>query len=111
MKCEMKTTSYQVIFCTNCTNGRWSVSIFFKSTDDVVDIIVKFNLLAVGRVALDTRLGCVSREGNDESKRIIDAINTFFWTVAEVELRMPVWRFYKTKAYRNYIGALDSFRE
>lgn len=85
-------------------------TIFFKSTDDV-DIIVKFNLLAVGRVALDTRLGCVSREGNDESKRIIDAINTFFWTVAEVELRMPVWRFYKTKAYRNYIGALDSFRE
>lgn len=66
---------------------------------------------AVGRVALDTRLGCVSKEGNEESKRIIDAINTFFWTVAEVELRMPVWRFYKTKAYKNYIGALDSFTE
>lgn len=66
---------------------------------------------AVGRVALDTRLGCVSRQGNDESKRIIDAINTFFWTVAEVELRLPVWRFYKTKAYRAYIAALDSFRE
>lgn len=68
-------------------------------------------LSAVGRVALDTRLGCVSREGNDESKRIIDAINTFFWTVAEVELRLPVWRFYRTKAYRAYIAALDSFRE
>lgn len=80
-------------------------------TDMTLILIVKFNELAVGRVALDTRLGCVSREGNDESKRIIDAINTFFWTVAEVELRMPVWRFYKTKAYRNYIGALDSFRE
>lgn len=62
-------------------------------------------------MALDTRLGCVSREGNEESKRIIDAINTFFWTVAEVELRMPVWRFYKTKAYKKYIGALDSFTE
>lgn len=70
-----------------------------------------FLYIAVGRVALDTRLGCVSKEGNEESKRIIDAINTFFWTVAEVELRMPVWRFYKTKAYRKYIGALDSFRE
>lgn len=69
------------------------------------------NAVAVGRVALDTRLGCVSKQGNDESKRIIDAINTFFWTVAEVELRMPVWRFYKTKAYKNYIGALDSFTE
>lgn len=49
--------------------------------------------------------------GNPESKRIIDAINTFFWTVAEVELRMPVWRFYKTSAYKKYIGALDSFSE
>lgn len=62
-------------------------------------------------MALDTRLGCVSRQGNAESKRIINAINTFFWTVAEVELRLPVWRFYKTKAYREYIAALDSFRE
>lgn len=68
-------------------------------------------IIAIGRVALDTRLGCVSRHGNPESKRIIEAINTFFWTVAEVELRMPVWRFYKTKAYKSYIGALDSFRE
>ncbi|XP_031620366.1 probable cytochrome P450 49a1 [Contarinia nasturtii] len=73
--------------------------------------LYKWALESVGRVALDTRLGCVSKEGNEESKRIIDAINTFFWTVAEVELRMPVWRFYETKAYKNYIGALDSFTE
>lgn len=66
---------------------------------------------AIGRVSLDTRLGCVTGPGNPESKRIIDAINTFFWTVAEVELRMPVWRFYKTSAYKKYIGALDSFSE
>ena len=66
---------------------------------------------AIGRVALDTRLGCVSKDGNDESKRIINSINTFFWTVAEVELRMPIWRIYETTAYKNYIGALDTFRE
>ena len=67
--------------------------------------------IAVCRVALDTRLGCLSKHGNPESKKIIDAINTFFWTVAEVELRLPVWRFYKTKSYLNYIAALDSFKE
>lgn len=78
----------------------------FVSNETIIKCVA-----AVGRVALDTRLGCVSREGNAESKRIIDAINTFFWTVAEVELRLPVWRFYKTKAYREYIEALDSFRE
>lgn len=66
---------------------------------------------AIGRVSLDTRLGCVTGPGNPESKRIIQAINTFFWTVAEVELRMPIWRVYETKAYKKYIAALDSFRE
>lgn len=66
---------------------------------------------AIGRVSLDTRLGCVTGQGNPESKRIIDAINTFFWSVAEVELRMPVWRIFKTPAYKKYIAALDTFTE
>uniref|UniRef100_A0A182LWL8 Cytochrome P450 n=1 Tax=Anopheles culicifacies TaxID=139723 RepID=A0A182LWL8_9DIPT len=78
---------------------------------DFLHELYKWALESIGRVALDTRLGCVSRDGNDESKRIINSINTFFWTVAEVELRMPIWRIYETTAYKNYIGALDTFRE
>lgn len=68
---------------------------------------------AIGRVALDTRLGCLSPDlpADSEAQRIISAINTFFWNVAEVELRFPVWRFYKTKSYKKYIGALDDFKE
>lgn len=66
---------------------------------------------AIGQVSLDTRLGCVTGDVNTETKRIIEAINTFFWTVAEVELRMPIWRIYKTKAYKRYIEALDTFTE
>lgn len=71
----------------------------------------KYLFLAVCRVALDTRLGCLSQNPNPESKKIIAAINTFFWRVAEVELRLPIWRFYKTKSYIEYTGALDIFRE
>uniref|UniRef100_A0A182XML5 Uncharacterized protein n=1 Tax=Anopheles quadriannulatus TaxID=34691 RepID=A0A182XML5_ANOQN len=78
---------------------------------DFLHELYKWALESIGRVALDTRLGCVSKDGNDESKRIINSINTFFWTVAEVELRMPIWRIYETTAYKNYIGALDTFRE
>lgn len=67
---------------------------------------------AVARVALDTRLGCLEKNlpSDSESQRIIDSINTFFWNVAEVELKMPVWRVYKNKAFRKYIGALEEFR-
>lgn len=66
---------------------------------------------AVGRVSLDTRLGCLSPEGSEESQKIINCINTFFWAVPELELRMPLWRFYPTKAYRSFIKALDDFTE
>lgn len=78
---------------------------------DFLHEVYKWALESVGRVALDTRLGCLSKNGNEESKKIINAINTFFWTVAEVELRTPIWRIYKTKSYKSYIAALDSLIE
>lgn len=65
----------------------------------------------MGRVSLDRRLGCLSPEGNDDAQRIIDCINTFFWAVPELELRMPWWRLYPTKAYRKFVQALDDFVE
>lgn len=67
--------------------------------------------IAVGRVALDTRLGCLSDKGTEDSRRIINCINTFFWAVPELELRMPLWRFYPTDAYKKYVAALDGFTE
>lgn len=47
---------------------------------------------------------------NSEAHNIINSINTFFWKVAEVELKFPVWRIYKNKSFRQYIGALEDFR-
>jgi len=74
--------------------------------------IYKWALESVARVALDTRLGCLDANlsRHSESQRIIDSINTFFWNVAEVELKMPVWRVYKNKSFKKYIGALEDFR-
>ncbi|XP_060529813.1 probable cytochrome P450 49a1 [Cylas formicarius] len=74
--------------------------------------IYKWALESVARVSLNTRLGCLSPNlpSNSESQRIIDSINTFFWNVAEVELKFPIWRIYKNKAFRNYIAALEDFR-
>lgn len=74
--------------------------------------IYKWALESVARVSLDTRLGCLepNLRKQSEPQRIIDAINTFFWNVAEVELKMPVWRVYQNKAFKDYIGALEQFR-
>ncbi|CAH1364460.1 hypothetical protein MTP99_000840 [Tenebrio molitor] len=80
--------------------------------DHFLSEIYKWALESVARVSLDTRLGCLepNLSTNSESQRIIDSINTFFWNVAEVELKMPVWRVYQNKSFRKYIGALEDFR-
>ncbi|XP_065167350.1 probable cytochrome P450 49a1 [Atheta coriaria] len=74
--------------------------------------IYKWALESVARVALDRRLGCLDPNlaSDSESQKIIDSINVFFWNVAEVELKMPVWRVYKNKSFKKYIGALENFR-
>lgn len=79
--------------------------------DNFLHELYKWALESVGRVSLDTHLGCLSTNGNEDSQKIINAINTFFWAVPELELRMPIWRFYPTKAFRAFVAALDSFTE
>uniref|UniRef100_A0A1A9X3H5 Cytochrome P450 n=1 Tax=Glossina brevipalpis TaxID=37001 RepID=A0A1A9X3H5_9MUSC len=73
--------------------------------------LYKWALESVGRVALDTRLGCLTPIGSEDSQKMIDSINTFFWAVPELELRMPLWRLYATKAYKSFIEALDDFTD
>lgn len=75
-------------------------------------LIRYISFLAVVRVALDIRLGSLDKNlpENSEARTIINSINTFFWNVAEVELRLPIWRVYKNKAFRKYINALETFR-
>lgn len=74
-----------------------------------LNVFISFGSPAVGRVSLDTRLGCLKPEGSAEAQQIIEAINTFFWAVPELELRMPLWRIFPTKAYRSFVRALDQF--
>lgn len=75
--------------------------------------IYKWALESIGRVALDTRLGCLRNDisADSETHRIIQSIHTFFVNVAEVELRTPFWRVWSTPTWKKYIGALDVFRE
>nr|CAD7455655.1 unnamed protein product [Timema tahoe] len=73
----------------------------------------KWALESIGRVSLDTRLGCLDPNisQHSEAHRIIASIHTFFTHVAVVELKTPFWRLISTPAWRRYIAALDVFRE
>ncbi|KAK6626111.1 hypothetical protein RUM43_006416 [Polyplax serrata] len=80
---------------------------------DFMEELYKWALESIGKVALDTRLGCLNKNLNEEpeAQRMIESVKTFFANVAQVELRMPVWRIYSTPAWKKYIGAFDVFRE
>lgn len=103
-----KQTNFLPISFRKYTNGRWNVSIILnrKKNNELKPIFC----LAVAIVALDTRLGCLEETCSRDAEKLIESINTFFWNVAEVELKMPVWRIYQNKAFKKYIGALDNFR-
>lgn len=79
---------------------------------DFMEELYRWALECIGKVALDTRLGCLGRNLSEDSEaqRMIESVKTFFANVAEVELRMPVWRVYSTPAWKKYIGAFDMFR-
>lgn len=64
-------------------------------------------LVAIARVALDARLGCLDDEPPADTQALIDAVNTFFMNVGVLELKPPLWKLVSTPTWRAYIRALD----
>ncbi|XP_052749657.1 probable cytochrome P450 49a1 [Galleria mellonella] len=79
-----------------------------ETPDDFLNEVHKWSLESLGLVALDTRLGCFEASEGSESQRLIDAVNTFFLCVGELELRAPWWRIYPTAMFKRYVAALDT---
>lgn len=71
--------------------------------------LILYSVSAVGAWALGTRLGCL-KDNDTDAMEIINNIHGFFHSVPELELSAPIWRLYRTRAYKTYIEALDSFR-
>lgn len=69
------------------------------------------NVVAIARVALDVRLGCLGDNASPETQELIDAINTFFMNVPVLELKIPFWRLFHTPTFKKYIAALDTITE
>ncbi|XP_025204934.1 probable cytochrome P450 49a1 isoform X1 [Melanaphis sacchari] len=78
--------------------------------DDFLNEIHKWSLESIARVALDQKLGCLEDEHtvDSDTQNLIDAINTFFANVPELELKIPFWKLFSTPTWRKYIKALDT---
>lgn len=79
----------------------------------IIILYLKVNIvifLAIARVALDQKLGCLEDENtvDPDTQNLIDAINIFFANVPELELKIPFWKLFSTPTWRKYIKALDT---
>lgn len=59
-------------------------------------------------VALDKQLGCMDQQrDNPMVKHLFESINDFFKYGLQVEMN-PLWKYYKTKSFKNLMISLDS---
>nr|CAI5822493.1 unnamed protein product [Callosobruchus analis] len=75
--------------------------------------IHKWALECIGRVALDTRLGCMDPNlpPDSEPQKIIDAAKYALRNIAIMELRFPFWRYFPTTLWTRYVANMDYFVE
>ena len=67
----------------------------------------------IGRVALDTRLGCLDPDlpADSEPQKIIDAAKFALRNVAILELKFPFWRYIPTPLWSHYVKNMNFFIE
>lgn len=67
----------------------------------------------IGRVALDTRLGCLEPNlaANSEPQQIINAAKYALRNVATLELKFPFWRYFPTPLWTKYVNNMNYFVE
>lgn len=69
--------------------------------------------LGIGRVALDTRLGCLepNLDPKSEPQQIINAAKYALRNVATLELKFPFWRYFPTPLWTKYVNNMNYFVE
>lgn len=96
------------------TSGHWNVYLI-KNLLNLVWHLNHHNLLflGIGRVALDTRLGCLSSNlpPDSEPQQIIDAAKFALRNVATLELKAPYWRYFPTPMWTRYVKNMNYFVE
>lgn len=65
----------------------------------------------IGRVALDTRLGCLEPNlgADSEPQQIINAAKYALRNVATLELKFPFWRYFPTPLWTKYVNNMNYF--
>lgn len=92
---------------------KWSLECKNTILCFVWHIIYWKSIIGIGRVALDTRLGCLepNLQPNSEPQQIINAAKYALRNVATLELKFPFWRYIPTPLWSRYVNNMNYFVE
>ena len=69
--------------------------------EDVVDLVFRWALESITSVFLDTRLGCLEAEPDQETRRLIENANSMggpdMWRLIS---RPPLWKYFNTQSFK-----------
>lgn len=65
-------------------------------------------LESIGTIALDRRLGVMSFERDADADLLIQTVKDFFRLTYSVEMKPAIWRYYKTKEFKQLMATFDN---
>ena len=72
-----------------------------EEVEDVLDLLFRWALESITAVFLDTRLGCLEAEPDQETRRLIENANTVggpdMWRLIS---RPPLWKYFNTQSFK-----------
>ncbi|XP_013107497.2 cytochrome P450 CYP12A2 [Stomoxys calcitrans] len=69
-------------------------------------------LESISIVALDKKLGLLSKNrDNEEAKKLFKLITEFFTLSVDIEFKPPIWKYYKTKTFNRLMETLDGMTD
>ena len=76
-------------------------------------IVYRWGLECTGRLALNTRLGCLAPDLSEDSEQmdIINAVNRIFLNTTKLDETIHLWKIFPSRDYNEYRDSFNLFKE
>ncbi|XP_037048515.1 probable cytochrome P450 12b2, mitochondrial [Bradysia coprophila] len=75
--------------------------------DDFLNEMNKWSLESIALIALEHRLGLLTKEDDPENQKLINAVKDFFLLSYELDIQPSIWKYYKTPKFNRLMDAFD----
>ncbi|KAG4080699.1 hypothetical protein HA402_013229 [Bradysia odoriphaga] len=75
--------------------------------DDFQNEMNKWSLESIALIALEHRLGLITRDDDPENQKLINAVKEFFLLAFELDIQPSIWKYYKTPKFNRLMDAFE----